>query len=85
MRDEDARVGARQRVDADDRLCDKVFRHVSHEPVLPDDEHDVVGLEHEPRQLRPLDLGPAPVGRQRAEHFGARERQRSVALDERLD
>ena len=77
---EDAGVPARERVDPDDGLRVEVLRRVGDEPVLPDDEDHVAGLEHEAGQIAPLDRCPPPVGRDTRRDVGERRADALVAF-----
>ena len=66
MPHEHAGVAAGLGVDADDRLLVQVLRHVRHQPVLPDRDHDVLRREEEPVEVRALHRAAAPVGRDAA-------------------
>ena len=57
------RPGPTAGVDADDELAGQVLGRVGHQPILADDEHEVLPGEQEARQVRALDLGQGPLPR----------------------
>ena len=63
--DQDARVAAGLRVDADDRLPVEVLGDVGDQAVLADDDHDVLRGEQEPGQVVAVDLRRAASRRDR--------------------
>jgi hypothetical protein len=77
VRHEHPGIDAGQRVDADDGLDAEVLRGVGDEPVLSDDEHDVVGFEDEAGEVAAFDRGSPPIDRQPADTSARAARVRS--------
>jgi hypothetical protein len=80
MRDEHTRVPATIRVDTDDRLSLEVLGDVRHEPVLADNNNDVVRSEQEAIEVCPFHTSPPPVERDRPGHGSERSLIGTVAL-----
>jgi hypothetical protein len=63
--DKYTRVAVGLGIDADNGLAGEVLGDVGHQPVLTDDDHDVLGVEEEPVEIRALHAASTPVDRDR--------------------